>query len=44
MESLGEVIGELDVLEVNRIRHEYFKDKARAIAIGSTLISRASAN
>jgi|CXWL01.1.fsa_nt_gi aspartate carbamoyltransferase catalytic subunit len=34
VENLQEVIKELDVLEVNRIRHEYFTDKKRAQTIG----------
>jgi len=36
--SLAEVIGELDVLDVNRIRHEYFEDQERAQEIGKQFI------
>lgn len=32
--SLTTVIKDLDVLEINRIRHEYFEDKERALKIG----------
>lgn len=32
------VIGELDILDINRIRHEYFEDKERALEIGKQFI------
>ncbi|MDF2379502.1 MAG: aspartate carbamoyltransferase [Candidatus Gracilibacteria bacterium] len=38
VESLDEVITDLDALEVNRIRHEYFEDKERAKEIGKQFI------
>ena len=38
VEELDEVIGELDALEVNRIRHEYFEDKERAKEVGKKFI------
>lgn len=38
IESLDEVIAELDALEVNRIRHEYFADKERAKEVGKQFI------
>lgn len=37
-EQLENVIKELDVLEINRIRHEYFTDKRRAEDIGKKFI------
>lgn len=37
-EQLENVITELDVLEINRIRHEYFTDKKRAEEIGKKFI------
>lgn len=37
-EQLESVIKELDVLEINRIRHEYFTDKKRAQEIGKKFI------
>lgn len=36
--TIGEVIAELDVLDINRIRHEYFEDKNRAHEIGKQFI------
>jgi aspartate carbamoyltransferase catalytic subunit len=36
--SLTNVIKHLDVLEINRIRHEYFADKERAMKIGKQFI------
>ena len=36
--SLDEVINKLDVLEVNRIRHEYQKNKAKALKMGQQFI------
>ncbi len=36
--SLEEVIADLDVLDVNRIRHEYFEDQERAKEIGKQFI------
>ena len=36
--DIEEVIGELDVLDVNRVRHEYFEDKKRAKEIGEQFI------
>lgn len=36
--SLTNVIKHLDVLEINRIRHEYFTDKERAMKIGKQFI------
>jgi aspartate carbamoyltransferase catalytic subunit len=38
VESIGEVIGQLDILDINRIRHEYFDDKERALEIGKQFI------
>lgn len=35
---LEEVIDQLDVLDVNRIRHEYFEDKAKALEMGKQFI------
>lgn len=37
-EQLENVIKELDILEINRIRHEYFSDKKRAQEIGQRFI------
>ncbi|MDP2690819.1 MAG: aspartate carbamoyltransferase [bacterium] len=36
--NIGEVIDQLDVLEINRVRHEYFEDKQRALEIGKQFI------
>jgi aspartate carbamoyltransferase catalytic subunit len=36
--SLDEIIGELDVLDINRIRHEYFDDPERALEIGKQFV------
>ncbi len=38
VESIQEVIDQLDVLDINRIRHEYFEDKERALEIGKQFI------
>lgn len=36
--ALPKVIKDLDVLEINRIRHEYFADKERALEIGKQFV------
>jgi len=36
--ALPKVIKDLDVLEINRIRHEYFSDKERALKIGKQFV------
>ncbi|MGE3278429.1 MAG: aspartate carbamoyltransferase [Candidatus Altimarinota bacterium] len=36
--SLTKCIKDLDVLEINRIRHEYFADKERALQIGKQFV------
>lgn len=38
VKNISEVIDQLDVLDINRIRHEYFEDKERALEIGKQFI------